>query len=234
MDITPRQKEFLSKLIDLYKLAGNPIHYTTLAKELGISKWSAYDMMKLFEEKGLATSDYNVAGIGREGGRSSIVFFPTAKAEAVLHSLAGGVPKEKEWQHTKEAILENLSKLQGAEYEKLLNKILKSVPDPKNPFIYCTDMTTALLLVLKGFKDKLKSGISVKTILKEAPMMNGKLIRLAGLTMGLSLAGLTAKFHLARLLGRTKKYESYVQEMDSRKAKMLAEFMDEAARVLLD
>lgn len=234
MHITPRQKEFLSKVIDLYQLAGKPIHYTSIAENLGISKWSAYDMMKLLEGKGLVTSDYNVQGVGKEGGRSSIVFFPTSKGENLIKDLAGGVPEEKEWQKAKEAILANLSKLKGTEHEKVLNELLQRASTQENPLLYCTDMTTALLLVIKGFKDKLKGGIPVRTILAETPRMSGRLITLAGLTMGLSLSGLAAKLKIAKILGRTKKYESYVQEMDSKRLKMLTEFLDEAAKILLD
>lgn len=234
MRITPRQKEFLSKAIDLYQLAGKPIHYTTIAEKLGISKWSAYDMMKLLEEKGLVTSDYNVLGVGKEGGRSSIVFYPTSKGESLINELAGGVPEEKEWQKAKEAILENLSKLKGTEHEKLLNELLQRTATQDNPLLYCTDMTTALLLVINGFKDKLKGGIPVRTVLEATPRMSGRLITLAGLTVGLSLSGLAAKSKITKILGQAKKYESYVEEMDSKRLKMLAEFLDEAANILLD
>jgi len=234
MEITPRQKEFLSKVIDLYQLAGKPIHYTTIAEKLGISKWSAYDMMKLLEEKGLVRSDYHVPGAGKGVGRSSIVFYPTPKGEALIKDLAGQVPEEKEWQRIKENILANLSKIKGTEYEKLLNELLKRVDTQEKPLLYCTDMTTALLLVIRGFKDKLKSGIPIRTILEETPRMSTRLIALAGITMGLSLTGLAAKFKIAKILRQTKKYETYLQDMDSKRLKMLAEFLDEASRILLD
>lgn len=234
MHITPRQREFLSKVVDLYQLAGKPIHYTSIAENLGISKWSAYDMMKLLEEKGLVTSDYNVLGVGKEGGRSSIVFYPTSKGEALIKELAGGVPEEKEWEKAKEAILVNLSKLKGTEHEKLLNELLKKIVTQENPLLYCTDMTTALLLVINGFKDKLKGGIPVRTVLEATPRMSGRLITLAGLTVGLSLSGLAARSKIAKILGQAKKYETYLQEMDEKRIKMLAAFLDEAAKILLD
>jgi len=234
MDITPRQNEFLSELVDLYQLSGKPIHYTTIAKKLGISKWSAYDMMKLLAAKGLATSDYNVPGIGKGGGRSSIVFHPTSKGEGLIKDLAGGIPEEKGWQEIKERILANLSNLKGTEYEEVLNKLLQKIPTQENPLLYCTDMITALLLVTRGFKDKIKGGIPIRTIFEESPKMSGRLISLAGLTIGLSLTGLAAKSKITKILGQTKKYEGLVQEMDSRRVKMLSEFLDEAAKILLD
>ncbi len=234
MYLTPRQNEFLSKVVDLYQLAGRPIHYTTIAGNLGISKWSAYDMMKLLEDKGLIISSYDVPEIGKCRGRSSIVFSPTAKGQNLIKELSGIIPEKQEWQKLRVKILENLSKLEGPEYETLLCELLKKNPAQTNPLLYCTDMTTAMLLVIKGFKDKLKGGISIKTILKDTPKMSGKLISLAGLTLGMSLTGLADKTSIAKVLGQTRKFKALVQEMDLKRLKMLEEFMDDAAGILLD
>jgi predicted transcriptional regulator len=43
MKITTRQKEFLQSLIDLYQDKGSPIHYSEVARKMGVSKWTAYD-----------------------------------------------------------------------------------------------------------------------------------------------------------------------------------------------
>ena len=234
MEITQRQKEFLDKLLDLYNMAGQPVHYTTIAEKLGISKWSAYDMMKLLEKKGLAKTEYNVPELGRGGGRSSVVFSPTQKSEEMMTRLAEGDPDATQWALVKEKILTNISKLEGTEYEKLLNEITEQNLYQKDALLYCTNMTTALLLVIRGFRDKLKGGIPVREILEETPKVNVKLLKLMGLTIGLSLTGLKAKSRLVKLLGQSKKYESMVQDMDAKRLKMLSEFLDEAAKKLLD
>ncbi len=215
-------------------MAGQPVHYTTIAEKLGISKWSAYDMMKLLEKKGLAKTEYNVPELGRGGGRSSVVFSPTQKSEEMMTRLAEGDPDATQWALVKEKILTNISKLEGTEYEKLLNEITEQNLYQKDALLYCTNMTTALLLVIRGFRDKLKGGIPVREILEETPKVNVKLLKLMGLTIGLSLTGLKAKSRLVKLLGQSKKYESMVQDMDAKRLKMLSEFLDEAAKKLLD
>jgi len=56
--LTPRQQAFLDKLFELYRESNGPIHYTVVAERLGVNKFSAYDMLKLLEKKGVAGSSY--------------------------------------------------------------------------------------------------------------------------------------------------------------------------------
>jgi len=73
MKLTGRQKVFLSKFLDLYGEAEGPLHYTTVAERLGVSKITAYDMLRILEEKGLVASEYVLPvkghGPGRVGSR---------------------------------------------------------------------------------------------------------------------------------------------------------------------
>ncbi|MBY6273613.1 MAG: DNA-binding protein, partial [Bacillaceae bacterium] len=39
MILTERRKQFLRKLVDLYQKTNVPVHYETLAKYIGVSKW---------------------------------------------------------------------------------------------------------------------------------------------------------------------------------------------------
>jgi hypothetical protein len=50
MKLTGRQRAFLSTFLDLYREAQEPLHYTTVAQRLGVSKITAYDMLRLLEE----------------------------------------------------------------------------------------------------------------------------------------------------------------------------------------
>ena len=59
--LTPRQRAFLDKLFDLYHEHQGPVHYSLVAERLGVNKFSAYDMLKLLEKKGVARSDYVLA-----------------------------------------------------------------------------------------------------------------------------------------------------------------------------
>ena len=65
MRMTERSKDFLRELNRLYRNKQEPVHYEAVAKGLGVSKWTAYDMLKKLVASGLARSEYVVS---RGGG----------------------------------------------------------------------------------------------------------------------------------------------------------------------
>ena len=87
MKITTRQKEFLQSLIDLYQDKGSPIHYSEVAQKMGVSKWTAYDMLQLLRREGLLEIEYLIPESDDykwgKLGRSTITFFPTKKGYSV-------------------------------------------------------------------------------------------------------------------------------------------------------
>jgi hypothetical protein len=80
MKLTRRQEEFIINLQDLNQELDGPIHYSILAERLGVSPFTAYDMLCLLEEKGLARSAYQLATDKSGPGRAERVFFPTENA----------------------------------------------------------------------------------------------------------------------------------------------------------
>ena len=53
-----------------------PIHYSALAEHLGVSKITAYDMLRHLEEKGYISSHYQLEDEKTGPGRSKVVFSP--------------------------------------------------------------------------------------------------------------------------------------------------------------
>ncbi|HSR33115.1 MAG TPA: helix-turn-helix domain-containing protein, partial [Anaerolineae bacterium] len=86
--LTARQRAFLDKLMELYHEHQGPVHYTDVAQGLGVNRFSAYDMLKVLEEKGFAESSYALrsaeSGMAEHAGpgRSMVVFAPTPLAAA--------------------------------------------------------------------------------------------------------------------------------------------------------
>src|SRR5258708_19268013 len=108
MQLTRRQTTFVERVVDLYHEAHGPIHYSTLARRLGVSRFTAYDMLRLVEEKGLVTSAYQLTA-GRSGpGRSEVLYQPTERANALVAALAG--PDEMvDWETVKRRLVENFA-----------------------------------------------------------------------------------------------------------------------------
>ena len=105
MKLTPRQQTFLDKLFELYGEFKGPVHYSVVADKLGVNKFSAYDMLKVLEEKGVAASDYVLSDEQAGPGRSQVVFYPTHKAAQFLTQLRDEMRYNADWQRVKERIL---------------------------------------------------------------------------------------------------------------------------------
>ena len=76
MKLTRRQEEFIVNLIDLNRELDGPIRYSMLAERLGVSPFTAYDMLCVLEEKDMVRSEYQLAE-GKSGpGRAERLFFP--------------------------------------------------------------------------------------------------------------------------------------------------------------
>lgn len=231
MDITPRQREFLTHLLDLYHEMAQPIHYTAVAEKFGVSKWSAYDMLNLLERKGLVKREYVVDNKGGGRGRSTVVFGPTPQAEEMLAALGLPNDDQEEWEAVRERILANLQTLQGAQHVQLLEELLQSVPKRTSPLPYCAELLTALLLSIDNVKQHIKE-IPFLRNFSEGRHEEPRLMTLGGLGLGLSL-GQGVRQEVARRWEEwVRKYEAYVQKMDQGRQRVLCNFVREVVVLL--
>ena len=100
MKITRRQETFITNLIDLSDQVDGPIHYSTLAERLGVSPFTAYDMLCLLEEKGLVTSEYQLAADKHGPGRTERLFYPSLspdkRNDMLVEAFGGRIPGKEE------------------------------------------------------------------------------------------------------------------------------------------
>ena len=114
--LTVRQKIFLIRLVEVFSKTRQPVHHSALAKALGLSKSTTYDMLKLLESKGWIYSIYAVADAPRKQGRSKIMFLPTEwSIEEVFRPLGG---EDAEGEQTKEFLIRFLEKQRKNEFNK--------------------------------------------------------------------------------------------------------------------
>lgn len=108
MKLTLRQKAVLQELTEFFKEDQKPIHYTTVAKRLGLSNSTAYEMMRILEGKGLIRSVYSSSQKSGRHGRARVSFYPGEVAKEAFDRLASeGIKKEK-WDEVKNRILKEL------------------------------------------------------------------------------------------------------------------------------
>ena len=151
MELTRRQEEFLRTLLDLYHEEREPLHYSALAERLGVSRFTAYDMLRLLEEKGFATSTYHLAEDKSGPGRSEVVYEPTERAHGLMARLTGEVDNE-DWEAVKEHILARVRRAaaQPLVEKNLADEMLARVP-PDEPEVlrYCVEVMTIIALRLR-------------------------------------------------------------------------------------
>ncbi|MBC8450391.1 MAG: hypothetical protein H8D78_21870 [Chloroflexi bacterium] len=225
MKLTGRQREFLSSFLDLYWENRQPLHYSAVAERLGVSPMTAYDMLRLLEERGLLASEYVLPESGP--GRSTIVFRPTEKATAVMTRLAGVEWEQEEWEPIKERILKALRENRGTDYQGLLEEILLRIPERKSPMTYVTEMITAVLLQLHQLRDEAR-GSSLLESLRSLGLPG----ELAGLTVGLSFVERANRRITSLLLSYSRKYQEHLARLSSESRRRLTDFAEEVMRIV--
>jgi DNA-binding PadR family transcriptional regulator len=229
LKLTSRQQAFLDKLFELYRDLKGPVHYSVVADKLGVNKFSAYDMLKVLEEKGVAASSYVLSGNQTGPGRSQVVFYPTNKAAQFLTQLRDEVRNNGDWQHVKHRILRQLEDARQTNPADALSEAIMHLSEAKNPLNYCAEMISVLLLNVEHLhNNKLKPAIDSLNI----PGRVG-LGTLVGISLASALTNEPADSTLTeKLLTHTQKFQDYLAEMSDDSIKKLSSFLNDAKAAL--
>jgi DNA-binding PadR family transcriptional regulator len=223
MKLTHRQEIFFYRLLDLYRESKGPIHYSTLAERVGVSPFTAYDMLRLLEEKGFVTSEYRIEAGKSTVGRSEIVFLPTQLADNRFAELANGADLSN-WEEVKSQIMERILAGDIRDHE-LADDLITRVPlDAPDSLRYCFEVMTLLVL-------RLGKNTGRKVLVERMPQILGwkesfsksGLIILGGFILG--LLAMDNSLLLDRdqpILEYVQKYQSLISKMEPRLANRLA------------
>ncbi len=169
LKLTPRQKDFLGKFLELYQEGQGSLHYSFVAKKLGIAKVTAYEMLCALEKLGLVRREYH----SRKGpGRHVVKFFPSPQA-LDLGSIG------KEWEEVCSILAKIVEKAEGSSPEKL-----QELPENPSPLLFMAGLTAMAIASL--FRALKKGQIAeIQSLLKAMPSPGA----IAGLVAGIALAG---------------------------------------------
>jgi len=230
MKLTGRQQAFLGDFLDLYQEEKGALHYTTVAERLRIGRITAYDMLRLLEEKGLVTSEYIVPSGGP--GRSSIVFRPTEQGEDLIRQLAGEAWDREEWETVKAHIIRALQAGQGSDYESLLEEILARLLERKIALVYTAEMVTAIILSLHQLREEAPSSKLWERLRDLGLPEEVGLNALGGLAVGLSLVERANRRLTFTLVSATRQYQDYLSSLSTESRRRLSEFTAEVMRIV--
>ncbi|GAB7386648.1 hypothetical protein BSNK01_04840 [Bacillaceae bacterium] len=223
MLLTERRKQFLQKLIDLYQKTNVPVHYETLAKAIGVSKWTAYDMLKELEKLGYLTRDYAVNP--GEAGRSQIVFLPTAKASSLFEKELAEVRNPIEWEQTKAKLLQFLNSLKGCSISDAIEKVLAEIPKIQVRVVFCAYIIGLLLVYLRKLGGRTES--LIRSLVQNAPTNEMRMTMFVGTVLGTIIQTMNQEIgiEVTDLVGQ---YLKSIKDLSEQEKGMLSEFLNEA------
>ncbi len=225
MKLTPRQQTFLDGLFDLYRELKGPVHYSIVAEKLGVNKFSAYDMLKVLEEKGVAASDYVLSDDQAGPGRSQVVFYPTHTAAQFLTQLREEMRYNADWQRLKESILQRLHEASQNNPAEALREALSALPDTKTPLNYCAEMVSVLLLNIQQIKTQ-NVAPALETLANKGQL---GLAALAGLSLGTTLSRENEDKSLReKLLAHTQRFQNQLAMLSDESVSKLSAFLNDA------
>ena len=238
MNITKRQKEFLKVLIDLYQQKGYSVHYSEVARKMGVSKWTAYDMLQLLRKEGLLEVEYLIPESDSYNwgklGRSTIAFFPTKKGYSISNLSPRTLPtKVAELNKVKKEIIQKFDEFK----EKLnIKDLLKEALQTKSPLIFCACLLLILILLIK----KITEGIAEIKLLSQIIPTNTTdtyvglaLVVFVGMCLGILTKYINKIPNYANGSNNTldeyvdyiQTYNQYISQMDKKEQKSLLEFL---------
>jgi DNA-binding PadR family transcriptional regulator len=226
MKLTRRQEEIMNKMLDLYNEFQCPIHYSTLADRLGVSPFTAYDMLCLLEEKGFVSSEYQLAPDKTGPGRTVRVFQPTKLAQNLVQSLAdetGGA----DWEEVKQHLLDKSRKGEIWESE-FANELLARIPsERKSQVQYCVEIMTIVALRIRSIEGRnLLLKFLPEMLPDTKPARRTNLCLLGGFALGiLASEGISDREWEQQLFEHVQVYMDNVTKMDIRRCQLLGEIL---------
>jgi hypothetical protein len=230
--ITRRQREFLSALIELHDASGQGVHYSAVAKQLHVGKVTAYEMLRLLEERGLVEAEYQRPSSQRGPGRSHVVFLPTSHAYAIIRAVGRPDHTLQEWESTTDRILKTLREYKARNYEPLFEEFVEHLHDHRSRLTYLAEMVTAIVLGLDTVREDFEQR-GVRGIMESIGMPGDAGLRaIAGLGAGLSLFDQLNDRVTSALLSQAAKYQEALSEIGSEGRRRLAEFTQEVLEIV--
>jgi hypothetical protein len=224
----------LDKLLELYREHKGPVHYSDVATRLGVNRFSAYDMLKVLERKGFASSSYALASGHSGPGRSMVLFAPTPQATSLPFQSLEIERLGEDWQRVRERVLDILRKAQKANHREAFNDLLARLPEAKAPLDYCTQMIGVLLLNMRRATARAEGFSPFRALATLLTIEESGLETLAGLSVGATLLAEAegSPSSTYRLLDLVRRYQVSLGRLSEEARSALAQFLQDALETL--
>jgi DNA-binding MarR family transcriptional regulator len=154
ISLTKRRREFLDQLWHQYKTTNHPVHYSDVAEAIGVSKWTAYDVLKTLESQGLLKRTYTANET--ETGRSVVVFSPTDLAGHLFQKERREISNTDEWEMIFIEVTDLIKNHQDLPLMDAINNILELMKTVDVKLKFCAYFLCVLILFLNSLGDAIK------------------------------------------------------------------------------
>jgi len=207
--LTKRQGEFLNKVRDIFQKTGHPVHYIDLAQEMGVSKWTAYDVLSELERKGFVRREYSLKG---GVGRSQVLFLPVDSPREM-----GPLSR---WKRVKEGLLAQVANLFSQDPDRALADLLKEMP--KDPLLGSAYALLALLTFLRSLGQEVLEKIKRAIIRGSCP--EKKLFLVTGTGLGLAAQMGPQGIALTPLFSHVQRLQDNLERLSGEEHRLLHDF----------
>lgn len=217
MEMTKRRREFLDTIILLYKKTGEPVHYEEVAECLGVSKWTAYDVIQALAKEQRVRIEYLTRGFGQVG-RSRIGVVPS-KVRLSMPSQADLTTAKRELSAMLNEVSENLKQ---ATVERLLARVKTS----KSRELACVYFIGLILFVLKNTTE-ISAAYLLQSVISNVNMEVG-LFAGVGVVIGVLLKAGIPKEQVEQFREQLVTLQESLREITEDEQKRLQAFWQEA------
>ncbi|MCR4419772.1 MAG: hypothetical protein QHH27_10755 [Clostridia bacterium] len=188
--LTKRQQEFLAVVVRLAE-GGQGVHYTRVAEVMGVSRWTAYDVLTSLVEKDMLEVTHELAREGG-GGRSRVLFVPTARALAFLGKSdrpdGAGSGAGEVLARTGSGLWAKVLRSREQGVWNTLQELVSDLAGIRHPFVFCAYLLVIVLVALRASSQ----GDHQAILGYLGPLLNGPQIALVALA-GCALAFLAER-----------------------------------------
>lgn len=227
MTLTRRRLDFLRIIKQVYESTNLPVHYARVAELLGVSKWSAYEMLKTLEKEGFLTSRYEVNQGEKNPGRAMVMFAPTQLVNQALSgkSLDFKMPI-KEWRLIKERLLSLFEEPKKGAAKEITDQLISELPGVENPLVFCAYILTILIEQLQSLGEARIPPI--KSMASKATKDPIGLAMFVGAGIGSLLKNTSQVQPVAQLTESLSRFQKNLSVLTQAEQTMLLDFFDNA------
>lgn len=148
-ELTARQAEFLEVVRDLSSGAGEGVHYSEVAQRLGVSRWTAYDILSSLVQKGYLTVEREQRSAPSLVGRCRVLFRPgPRRLSPPLDRVEDRFPEL--WGSWEERLFCLQREIRERGVWSVLHEVVAEMARITQPMVFCAALTLALLLALRA------------------------------------------------------------------------------------